>query len=49
MIKIAIKIDQCRIGTGHKQHRSGAGYHQHRNTKRNRTRGAILKRVLKEI
>lgn len=45
---ITISVNQNRIATGHKAHRSGAGIHQHRGNKRHNTRGAQLRRALRD-
>ena len=45
---LTISVNQNRISTGHKAHRSGAGIHQHRNNKRHNTRGAQLRRALND-
>lgn len=45
---LTIRVDQTKVATGHKAHRSGAGVHQHRGNKRHNTRGAQLRRALKD-
>ena len=44
--KISGKVDQTKVSTGHRQHRSGAGVHQHRNNKRLNTRMAKFRKEL---
>lgn len=45
---LTIRVDQTRIATGHRAHRGGAGTHQNRRNKRHNTRGAQLRRALKD-
>jgi hypothetical protein len=49
--KTTIKIEATpiwKIPTGHKSHKSGAGVHADKRTKRERTRGAKLQKILQE-
>lgn len=47
-LTLTIRVDQTRIATGHRAHRGGAGLHQNRRNKRHNTRGAQLRRALKD-
>ena len=36
-----------KVGTGHSPHKSGAGVHKHRCTKRQGTRGAVIRETFR--
>ena len=42
-----IKIEAPKPAKGHQPHRSGSGTHKDRRTKRNRTRGSVVKNEIK--